>query len=252
MPEKRKHHYVPEFQLAFFTSDGTKDADFYVFYLDQKIIRKSTPHNEAHKANLYTPDGGALAGAADPVAARSQFEDFFAGMESDVAPVVRRIVEAGKLPTDLKDRAWILYFVAMSIFRTPEFLQQADANAMQFVQQFALHTLQSDEMWKQHQARKAAEGKPVDDAERTKLIGLFQRYPNAVTLNKGSILGMIPKAIELAVPLLEKRRWRVEVIAPKNGELALPNCPVTLFQRTEVVPFDLRGLLAGTTKRGRS
>ena len=50
MPEKRRHHYVPEFQLAFFTSDGTKDADFYVFDLDQKIIRKSTPHNEAHKA----------------------------------------------------------------------------------------------------------------------------------------------------------------------------------------------------------
>jgi hypothetical protein len=39
----------------------------------------------------------------------------------------------------------------------------------------------------------------------------------------------------------------VEVIAPKNGELALPNCPVTLFQRTEVVPFDLRGLLAEDT-----
>ena len=247
MPEKRRHHYVPEFQMAFFTSDGTKDGDFYVFDLDRKIIRKSTPHNEAHKANLYTPDAGALAGAADPAAARSQFEDFFAGMESDVAPAIRRIVEAGKLPTDLKDCAWILYFVAMNIFRTPEFLQQADANAMQLAQQFALYTLQSDEMWKQHQAREAAKGKPVDDAERTKLIGLFQKYPNAVTLNKGSILGMIPKAIELAVSPLERRRWRVEVLAPEDGDLALPNCPVTLTRRTGIVPFDLRGLLAEDT-----
>ena len=247
MPEKRKNHYVSKFQLSFFTSDGTKDGDFYVFDLDQKIIRKSKPHNEAHKASLYTPDAGALAGAADPLTVRSQFENFFAGMESDVAPVIKRIVNAGELPTDLKDRAWILYFVAMNIFRTPEFLQQADANAMQSVQQFALHTLQSDEMWRPYQTRKAAEGKPVDNAERTKLIGLFQKYPNAVTLNKGSILGMIPKAIELSVPLLEKRHWRVEVLAPENGELALPNCPVTLFQRTEVVPFDLRGLLAEDT-----
>ena len=118
---------------------------------------------------------------------------------------------------------------------------------MQFTQQFALHTLQSDEMWKQHQARMAAEGTPINDAERAKLIGLFQKYPNAVTLNKGSILGMIPKAIELAVPLLEKRCWRVEALAPEGGDLVLSNCPVTLTQRTGIVPLDLRSLLAEDT-----
>ncbi len=247
MPEKRKHHYVPEFQLAFFTSDGTKNGEFYVFDLEQKIIRKSKPHNEAHKANLYMPDAGALAGAADPAAARTQFEDFFTGMESDVAPVIKRVVEAGKLPTDIKDRVWIWYFVAMNIFRTPEFLQQADVNAMQVAQQLALHTFSSDEIWKQYQARKAAEGKPVDDAERTRLIGLFRKYPNAVTLNKGSILGIIPTAIELAVPLLAKRHWRVEALAPEGGDLVLPNCPVTLTQRRSVVPMNLGGLRAEDT-----
>ena len=247
MPHKRRHHYVPEFQLAFFTSDGTKNGDLYVFDLDRKTVRKSTPHNEAHKANLYTPDAAAVASAADPVAARTQFEDFFSGVESDVAPVIKGVVANGKLPFDLKERAWILYFVAMNIFRTPEFLQQAEASARRVVQQLALNTLQSEELWKRHQARKAAEGRPMCDADRARLIGLFQKYPDAVTMNKGSLLELIPRAIDLAVPLLEKRRWRVEALPPEGGDLVLPNCPVTLWQRSEVVPLDLRGLLAENT-----
>ena len=247
MPEKRKNHYVAQFQLAFFTSNGERDGDFYVFDLERKIVRKSTPHNEAHKANLYTPDAKALAGAADPAAAQTQFEDFLAGMETNVAPVIKRVVETGRLPADDKDRAWILYFVAMNIFRTPEFLQQADANAMQIAQQFALFTLRSNEMWKQYQARRAAGGHPVDDAGRAKLIGLFQKHPRAVTLNKGSILGVIPEAIQLAIPVLEKRRWRVERVPQGGGDLVLPNCPVTLTQRSNVVPMNIRGLLAEDT-----
>jgi hypothetical protein len=102
-------------------------------------------------------------------------------------------------------------------------------------------------MWKQHQARKAAEGKPVDDSERAKLIGLFQKHPHAVAVNRGSILETMPKAIELAVPLLERRQWRLEVLAPENGELALPNCPVTVFQSSGVVPYDLQCVLAKDT-----
>jgi hypothetical protein len=119
----RRHHYVPRFQLAKFTTVGST-----LFQLNTKTgqPRKTTPTDAAYKKDFYiykNEDGGRI----------NVLEGFFAMVENHAADSLTRLLAEGDVSPE--DRATISFFLALQWARTP--------GALKRVQQLATDVMSS-------------------------------------------------------------------------------------------------------------
>ncbi|MCP5104868.1 MAG: DUF4238 domain-containing protein, partial [bacterium] len=108
--EPRRHHYIPEFYLANFTSTGQKDD--FLWVLDKKQAKqwKAIPKNIAHQRDFYRIDVDEL----EP----SYIETALSEIEEKAAPVMKEMSERCNLPKG-DDFIILMNFVALMAVRVP-------------------------------------------------------------------------------------------------------------------------------------
>jgi len=113
MDPSKAHHYVPQFYLKGF-ADPTRSAQsgkvLLWVYEKGKIPRLSTPRQEAHENNFYTFE--------DDSGQRFSIEPYFARLESEVAPVLRKADDLDYFFSD-EEKSLMAYFIALLFLRGP-------------------------------------------------------------------------------------------------------------------------------------
>lgn len=111
--QPRLHHYLPRFYLRAF-SDPTilkREGKSAIWvYEKQKSPRRGSPDNEARERDLYAFD--------DSGAKNTQAEEWFARLESEVAPILERLRKRDHVLTP-DERDWLAVFVGTMYTRTP-------------------------------------------------------------------------------------------------------------------------------------
>lgn len=113
MSVPKRHHYLPEFYLAGFTTEGGRTSNFTVFDRDESVFRQQTPKNTATSRYYYAVED-------ETTGAKSmEIEEFLSSVESEAAPVIRKLERHGA-PTD-HDREVLALFCALLHTRVPQF-----------------------------------------------------------------------------------------------------------------------------------
>lgn len=110
MTRKRKAHFLSRFFLGDFTSAGDRSDFLYVRSKRQQRMWRARAEEVAHQRDLFTPEG--------PQYEPNEFEDAFAAVESEIAPVLRKIIATERLP-DGEDLDILLHLVALNGARPP-------------------------------------------------------------------------------------------------------------------------------------
>ncbi len=108
-PIKTKHHYVPVCYLREFTPSGAKDAPIRVTDLDTGERWTSRPAKSGCENDYNSVEGDLRSDA---------IEDVFSQIESSSAPIWKRMIESGKVPSDPHELNWMMNFLALLQART--------------------------------------------------------------------------------------------------------------------------------------
>jgi hypothetical protein len=113
MGKPKRHHYLPKFFLAGFTTDGGRDSIFTVFDRDEGEFRPQTPKNIAVRGYYYAVEDEATGKKSTHV------EEFLSEIEGEAEPVIRKL-EAGQTLTGA-DKEHLALFCALLHTRVPQF-----------------------------------------------------------------------------------------------------------------------------------
>lgn len=144
-PVKRRHHFTPVLYLKNFTD---AEGRLHVTLLDNGHRFEQTPENFGFERDFYRPTH--LEEGEDP----NVFEDAFADLEGDCAPVLRRIIDDRALPSDDESLGLLYNFIALQDARTPQARRMTDGPRAQ-VAEIILDMLRSDPRLYERSAKQA-------------------------------------------------------------------------------------------------
>jgi hypothetical protein len=84
MKRKRKAHFLSRFFLAGFTLAGDQSGFLHVHSKKQSRTWRARAGEAGHQRDLFTPEGASFS--------PNDFEDAFAAVEGDIAPVLRKVI----------------------------------------------------------------------------------------------------------------------------------------------------------------
>ena len=185
----RKHHYVSQFLLAGFTTDGSRDGKLYVSDLHASKGWQSNTSHAAHERDLYELDIEGIAGL-DPMAA----ERGLASIEGQTASILTELVANPAVMLSQGDLRQLLYFVALQVGRVP-----SEQPRIEEAYQRLVEAMSTPETW---------------EAERNRRNLVTPEYSyEALKGQLGTqsvqtlfVLTMIASA-EILLPVLARRRW---------------------------------------------
>lgn len=218
--QPRKHHYVPQFYLAGFTKNDSKDGALYV--LDKTLRRpwKSTPRGSAHKRDFHAIDAGA---AGDPMVVEKLLGEQFEGKWS---AVLSSVVEKKALPEDEESFAHLMLFVAFMAVRVPS-IRGILSNAVDRLSKAELQATLATEAGRAHFRTTLAEGgHTMNDDEFDKLVRFGQSGDYDVDFEQTwHVQQMVSMAATLA-PLLSLRKWCLWIAEEDAPDLICSDRPV--------------------------
>lgn len=206
-----KHHYLPKFYLAAFTSAADSDL-IWVFDQEKAQLRPSAPKNEACVRDFYKID---RTNVEDPYIV----EKLLASQESDSASAIRALIGAKRF-TSASHKSHILMFVATLVARSPAMRVKLEAHFTEQVMQWAYgsHPL-----------------KDGGTAENAEFLESLSREVEQRTLVDRT--WMIKSFLESIVPiyrLLRSKDWTI-VTPAEGGQFITSDHPVSLHWSKEYV-----------------
>ena len=133
MSKPRRHHYLSQFYLAGFTSNGNKNGDLYCYDLKKMKVRKSKVKEEGHEKYFNRIESDNLS--------EDYLENELSKFESDAVEVIRNIIINKSLPSAPKDWGTLLYYLALLGVRNPvirKTLDEAKTNISKIMLEFYL------------------------------------------------------------------------------------------------------------------
>jgi hypothetical protein len=239
--EARKHHYVPKCWLAGFTESGDVNQKLWVSDLERRNQWATTPANVGHQRDFNRLSDQ----YPDPLA----FENFFAEVESDVAPILRR-----SFPSQeelYKDEfETLLVFVALQFIRVPAFRPKLLTIAEKIRSSQLREDLASKETWSlaSREAGLSSDSPGADYGsmlEYKRLVIDAGKFKLQADTDFYLIRG-IQQVKDVIFPALRNRRWGA-LYSPSGSFIGTDN-PVTLdgpdgqmigFKNAEVIIFQL-------------
>lgn len=113
MTKKKKHHYIPRFYLAYFTNKNRNDKEvpfLWVYKKSSRIPFKKSPQNIGFENYFYAYDNGSQVSF--------EIEDILAAVESDVAFLLKNLLQSDFNFNDVKKRFILGKFVSFMNYRT--------------------------------------------------------------------------------------------------------------------------------------
>jgi hypothetical protein len=214
----RKHHYVPQFYLAGFTRNDSKDGDVYVLDKEKRTTWKSSPRGSAHKRDFHAiePEPG-----GDPMAV----EKAIAQLEGQWSSVLAEVIRSKALPVgeSFGDLMMFIAFMAVRVMRIRDVLSDFIDRVSKAEIQLMLATKEG-----QHHFREtlAKVGQEMSDDEFEQLVSFGQSEAYDVNFDKTwHVQEMIRMALTLA-PLLSLRKWCLWTADEAAPDLICSNSPV--------------------------
>lgn len=225
MARQKKSHFLPRFYLGGFTAEGTADGFLYVTSKRTKQQWRARAKEAAHQRDLFRTTGTSL----EP----DDIEIAFAAIESEVAPVLRRVIDARQLPPG-HDLDLLLHLVALNASRTP-----GEMTDMEDRVDKVLRSRMADGLTAEVHSRIVQEWRAggrdtryVEDLDdlRDRIRGGSVR---AVMARDHFLVNGVLGRSSLLVDLLGRRCWTL-LVAPANSEFICCDRPVTLLNNVNV------------------
>lgn len=222
---KKRHHFVPEFHLALFTKDGTKDSILWVF--DRKSGKQwnAIPGGVGFKKYLYRVD--------IPDIRPDVIEDVFAYIENNVAPVIKKICNSQKIPTG-KEYSWLINYIALLAERTPVKREGFSKLMQDIVKIMVKKTLETPERFESIKQRMRADGIDTDDNvsyEDLRKFAFEGKYK--ISFDNNTHINNLLTAVDAIMPFLYDRNWTVAYSPPEVGDFVCSDNPASLHWTTQ-------------------
>jgi hypothetical protein len=227
MQRKRKAHFLSRFFLAGFTLAGDQSGFLHVHSKKQSRSWRAKAGEAGHQRDLFSPEGASFS--------PNDFEDAFAAVEGEIAPVLRKVITTETLPVG-SDRDILLHLLALNASRPPgEMASLTDALDLHLRRMLAgqitpeVHQRVLDD-WR-NRGRDTAD---VEDLEalraRIRGGGIRAVFDRDYFL----VAGVLGRAAML-VDLLAARSWSL-LLAPEGLDFVCSDRPVSLLNNRNLPP----------------
>ena len=185
MPKPRRHHYLPQFYLNYFTNN---DGYFYIFDEEKSEIRKQTPINTALEKDLYTVK---QSNGEDSYL----LEKIFSEYESQAKILFEKIKKQEELCYE--EKYIMSFFVALMQTRTPSAIENTADLFQQITEKHAQIIMQFPEFRKKMELDRQKEGlEAFTDEEYKKLcenthLKINPQYALSISISKIGHLALI-------------------------------------------------------------
>lgn len=214
--EPRAHHFVPQCWLAGFTNTGEPDGMLYVTDLKRKKQWRCKPSEAGHRRDFNRIDDPSV---PDPLV----IEKLFSSIESDVAPVFRKLTKEKRGPKDGFELGMLVEYLAIQWARVPSFRAVVQGD---FESHFR-KILSSPEAWEQALRRVGVSpGDPGTDYAKV-LEGLATeklKFPSGPEIHMTQAAEVLKHVYETQT--LMKRRW--DWYISESGQFIGSDSPVAL------------------------
>ena len=218
---------MSRFFLAGFSSGGDKSGSLHVRSKKRRRRWKARAEDVAHQRDLFIPVG--------PNFEPDEFEDGFAAIESEIAPILREVVASERLPTGM-DLDILLHLVALNGSRPPAEMANAKDNVDRNLRQEIvkrmtpeLHQRIMDE-WRSQ----GRDTRHVEDLAALKARILAGSVRAVVDKNYFLVMGVLGR-VAMLVDLLGQRSWTL-LVAPDGGGFICSDRPVNLLNNRNLPP----------------
>jgi len=117
MSKPRKHHYVSQFYLGAFTTNGTRSGKLHVLDLASGKQWQASPEDVACERDFYMLEFGGDEAVA--------FEKTLGEIEGRAAPVISQIIQSGTVPEG-EEYKHLIDFLGVTALRVPGVLNMLD------------------------------------------------------------------------------------------------------------------------------
>ena len=198
MTKPRKHHYVPQFYLGGFTSNGTRGGKLHVLDLGSGKQWQAAPKNAACERDFYMLEfeGDEAVG----------FEKLLGEIEGRAAPVISQIITSGTIPNG-KEYEYLIDFLGVMALRVPAVLNMIDNFIEQILKMANRQMVAKKERWEAIIEKRRSKGHEDADISWEKMRSFVESDDYTITPNQNYRMGMILHGMQIVLPLLAKRRW---------------------------------------------
>lgn len=229
MSGNRRQHFIPEFYLAGFTADGSRDSFLQV--LDQATGKqwRARPRELAHQRDLYRvelPD-------TDP----NVLEKTFAEFEGQVATVLREVEASGR-PPEGEAFSNLMFFTALLAVRIPRHRAQISKFIDEIAKAMTQLSISTPERWDSTRKRMVEAGHPefadmtYDEAKQT-----FRPDQFKVDFPQTWHVGMLFESAKTILPALGGREWTFLRTDDETGDFVCSDYPVGLVWSSGEMSF---------------
>jgi len=221
----RKHHYLPRFYLAGFTSSGEADDDLCVFDTEDFRRWRATVQNLAHQRDLYM---------IQDVDAPAALERALAKIEGDLAPAVKRLIETKTFTYD-DDGVKVLNFVALMASRVPQVMEQPHELMDKVGKAMLELSVATRERWESVCAQYEAAGGEPSSISYEQMKDFAERGEYSIRVDQNTLLSLMLRSVDVILPWLFRRSWTVGV-AEAGTHFVCSDRPVSLIWTTDKRP----------------
>jgi len=222
MSKPKRHHYISQFYLAGFTSDGTKEGKIYCFDLIKKECRTTNVKEVGFEKYFNRIDAENLS------------EDFLekeiSKFESHTAEVFKKILYDKDLPKSENEKRILFEFIATLAMRNPSIRKSFDEVKKNLILSIIQFYLSDEKTWDSYKKKAADDGvKGVENLPYSEAKRIFiDTEWNMISHNNDFIKIELP-SVERITNLLSYRKWTLFEASNSSYYFITSDRPVKLF-----------------------
>ena len=217
--QSRRHHYIPEFYLAGFTSSGDKEDFLQVFDLKTGNKWQAKPKNVAHERDLYRWEG--VVGHEDFLEVEA-----FQKIDDLASKVIAKIIREKKVPAkDSEDYFNLIQFIAAFKIRTPRSQKEYEDTTIQILRAVTNVITQSEDRWETVKKRTLGEeGKDLSREQMREVV--FNESKFKIEVPRESYLATMSERLQYLIQILGDRNWSLCIA--REGNFMCSDYPLVL------------------------